>query len=245
MCTNFGAVSEQLKFIVRDFDARVLTQKTYDIAPKRTFSVATSLVNVLTIDDTFDVGETINQGSVTILSTAPEEIVCSAMLVNVSALYPEGAALAMVPQNAAPGTQEMAKAVGDPLKPIYRVAGVLDSGSAVDVGRATAFPCTNFSTVTERVKIVIRSVTGTQLANKDYDIGKNRTYTVSTHGSLLYAEDDSISPGAVLNQGSAVISASNPAKVFCSAVIFHASVTIPRAIDLHMARFNPIPGSME
>jgi hypothetical protein len=60
----------------------------------------------------------------------------------------------------------------------------------------------------------------------------------------LFFEDAVLSPGEVINQGSAEILASS-IEVFCSAMIVDADVNFPEDIALHLVRFNAIPGSQE
>src|SRR5215216_2839811 len=52
-------------------------------------------------------------------------------------------------------------AVGDTEQILYRVSGVFDSGGVFNTGVATAFHCTNFSGVTETIRIVLRDSNAT------------------------------------------------------------------------------------
>jgi hypothetical protein len=244
-CTNFGTVAERVKFVLRDWDATVLVQRTYDVGAKQTLRVGSHSVNAFGLDDTLTPGTSLNQASALISSSAPEKIVCSAMIMDAAAAYPEGIALPLVRFNRAPGSQEDGRAVSDPLQLLYRISGVVDSGAGPRAGNATAFHCTNFSTVTEKIQINLRNFNGAPVATEDYNIQAGRTFTVTTHLTRLYEEDQTISPDKVINLGSALIFGTAPSKIFCSSAIYDASSFTPKGIDLHAARFNPIPGSME
>ena len=140
------------------------------------------------------------------------------------------------------GTASLHAASGDPLKTIYRATGVTDSGQGTNVGRATAFHCTNFSSVTERLVIQIRSPVGQLLTNKSFDFPSHATLSASTHLADLFF-DSSLGTGLVL-EGFVVIS-STSALIICNAMIVDAASTSVNAVVLPMVRFNPWPGSQE
>jgi len=145
--------------------------------------------------------------------------------------YPEGAA----PQP---------EAVGDPLQRLYRISGVRDSGNGAEVGQATSFHCSSVSTVNETLVIRVRDFNGAIVGARSITIGPNRTRTLSTHFTRMFFEDATVSPGEVINQGSAEILATS-IQVFCSAMIVDAEVNLPEGIALHLVRFNAISGSQE
>src|SRR5262245_65802526 len=67
---------------------------------------------------------------------------------------------------------------------IYRVSGVLDDGATN--GTATSFHCTNFSGVTETIRIVVRSAGGTLMANASFTVPHLTTKTASTKHVVIY-----------------------------------------------------------
>ena len=136
-------------------------------------------------------------------------------------------------------------AVGDPLKLIYRISGVRDTGQATNVGVATTIHCTNFGSVSERVKYLVKGTTGDILANVTHTIGGGRTIAASTHFTALVNEEVNLTPGVIINPGSVTVSASSTEKIFCSAMIVDAASTVPQGIALHMVRFNPREGTEE
>ena len=140
------------------------------------------------------------------------------------------------------GTPSLHAATGDPLKAIYRVSGVTDSGGGSNVGRATSFHCSNFSSVTERILIQIRGAVGQLVASKSFDVPTQATLSTGTHGTDIFL-DGSLGTGLVL-EGLAVIQ-STSSLVICNAMIVDAASTSVHAVTLPMVRFNPWPGSQE
>jgi hypothetical protein len=145
------------------------------------------------------------------------------------------------PEGAAPEPQA---SVGDPLQRLYRVSGVRDNGGGIDSGQATSFHCTSISTVNETLQIRVRDFNGTPVGTRSIVITPNRTRTLSTHLTRLFFEDATLSPGEAIEQGSAEILATS-SQVFCSAMIISAAANVPEGIELHLVRFNAIPGSQE
>ncbi len=155
------------------------------------------------------------------------------------------AALIAIPPVQAQQNASAGRAVGDPQKLIYRIAGVRDSGDASNVGVATTIHCTNLSPVAETVRYVIRTAGGTVAANVSKTIDAGGTEAASTHFTAMVDEDGVLAPGVSINPGSAAIFATSPQKVFCSAMIVDAAATVPQGIALHMVRFNPITNTQE
>jgi hypothetical protein len=145
--------------------------------------------------------------------------------------YPEGAA----PEPTA---------VGDPLRRLYRVSGVRDNGGGPEAGQATSFHCTSASTVNETLAIRVRDFNGVIVGARTITIAPNRTRTLSTHFTRMFFEDGTVSPGEAIEQGSAEILATS-IQVFCSVMIVDAAAISPQGIELHLVRFNAIPGSQE
>jgi hypothetical protein len=134
------------------------------------------------------------------------------------------------------------KAVGGPLKLIYRVSGVRDDGTGAGV--ATSFHCTSGSAVNETLRIGVRNNAGSVAGMQTVPISPNRTITMSTHSTNIFGNDRLLAPGVVIIQGSAQILATSN-KVFCSAMIVDAAAAVPQGIALHMVRFDPFPGTQE
>jgi hypothetical protein len=130
----------------------------------------------------------------------------------------------------------------DPEVIIYRFPGVVDDGSPVGAGVATAFHCTNFSGVTETLRIVVRQANTVIRANFDVQVFHLATVTLSTHGTVLY--NDGILNTNIVNQGTAAIAATST-NIICTAVTLDASSAVPNGFALRGIRFNPIPGSQE
>jgi hypothetical protein len=134
--------------------------------------------------------------------------------------------------------------VGGPLALNYVVPGVFDNGGAFNAGVATLFHCTNTSTTSENVQIVVRTFDGTIVGNVTFSMASASTITSGTHQTALFTEDVTLSAGTTINQGQAFIFATSQF-VFCSAMIVDAAATIPNGIALHMVRFGPLQGTQE
>jgi hypothetical protein len=104
-CTSFSTVDEKIVFALRDFDGDVITQKSVTVEPQHTITASTHDTRVFTEDRLLSPGVVINQGSVRISATSTN-IICSAMIVDASAAFPEGIALHLVRFNPIAGTQE-------------------------------------------------------------------------------------------------------------------------------------------
>jgi hypothetical protein len=151
---------------------------------------------------------------------------------------------AQAQQRSAEGISPPPKAVGDPLQLIYRVSGVRDNGGAAEAGTATTFMCTSISNVDETLRIRVRDFNGTIVGTRTVTVPPNQTKTISTHLTRGFFDDATLSPGEVINQGSAAIQATS-INIFCSAMIVDAAVAFPEGIALHLVRFNPIAGTEE
>ncbi|HYU11796.1 MAG TPA: hypothetical protein VEK82_04415 [Stellaceae bacterium] len=133
--------------------------------------------------------------------------------------------------------------VGDPLNTLYIFPGVRDSGEADNTGVATSIHCSNFSSVLEKIQYIVLNYDGHTKVNSIGNIGPAQTKTVSTHQTQLYFEDVALNTGAI-EQGVVGVSATNNNMV-CTAQVLDASANVPRGIDLHGIRLNPIPGTQE
>jgi hypothetical protein len=138
---------------------------------------------------------------------------------------------------------EDARAPAKPFKPIYRVAGVYDSGGGGGQGVATAITCSSFSNEAEKIKLVIRRDTGTVA----FAIN---TLTIAPMGSASLLTHAMAMPfGAPLNTGamwgSATISATSTGMT-CTAMTVGGSPSAPGGgAALHMTRLSPIKGTEE
>jgi len=158
----------------------------------------------------------------------------------VALLVPAAAQQRAYPEGGAPAPN----AVGDPLLRIYKVSGIRDNGGGSESGVATSFHCTSFSTVNETLRIGVRNFNATIAGARTVTIAPNRTMTISTHATRGFTEDAIISPGVLINQGSAEIQATS-VSVFCSVMIVDASTNNGQGIALHLVRFNAIPATEE
>jgi hypothetical protein len=158
----------------------------------------------------------------------------------IALLVPAAAQQRPFPEGSAPAP----KAVGDPLLRIYKVSGIRDNGGGADTGVATTFHCTSFSTVNETLRIGVRNFNASIAGARTVTIAPNNTMTISTHTTRGFTEDAIISPGTIINQGSAEIQATS-VNVFCSAMIVDASTNNGQGIALHLVRFNVIPDTEE
>ena len=134
-------------------------------------------------------------------------------------------------------------AAGDPEIVIYRFPGVLDSGGGPVVGVATVFHCTNFSGVTETIRIVVRDFNTTIKANDTQSVAHLSNVTIATHDTGVYAEDKVLLTGGVA-QGTAAIAATS-VNIICTAMTIDAAGSKPDGVALRGIRFNPVPGSQE
>ena len=135
-------------------------------------------------------------------------------------------------------------AVGDAETILYRFPGVTDDGGGVRTGVATSFHCTNFSGVTETVRIVVRNENDGLVANLALNISHLRTRTYTTHAVVLYGGPIAVLNTGLILQGSAAIAATSTS-VVCTAMTIDAASASPVGIKLHGVRFNPIPGTQE
>jgi hypothetical protein len=134
--------------------------------------------------------------------------------------------------------QPVQAAVGDPEAIIYRVSGVVDDNNVL----ATSFHCTNFSGVTETVRVVVRSSNTTLRANIALPVPHLNTIIFSTHHVTVYGDIPLATD--IMNGGTAAIAATSP-NITCTAMQIQTNSTIPVGIALHMTRFNPIPATQE
>jgi hypothetical protein len=136
-------------------------------------------------------------------------------------------------------------ASGDPPFIIYRASGVFDDGSTNATGTATAIHCTNASSVSEDLLIVIRTFNGAVIssATQTYTISSFRTWTIVTHATTTFEPDANLSSGFI-TQGMVAIG-STTKDMFCSFMLVGAASTTPQGISLHPVRYNSSSGTQE
>src|SRR5688572_12359832 len=83
------------------------------------------------------------------------------------------------------------------LTTIYVGSGVIDSGSAAELGIATAFHCTNVSGASANVRVLVLNLNGTVAANTTQTLAHGATRNWSTHGESTHREDFLLSTGEV------------------------------------------------
>ena len=149
-----------------------------------------------------------------------------------------------------PSQVTLPNATTDPLIPIYRTSGVRDDGQDLNLGVATVIHCTNLSSVTETLKIILRQWNGSVLSTQTFSIPATHTFTIATHGTALYDEDAimfgtgsfPVLPVQTIDQGNFTIS-STTTNMYCSVMMVDAASTSPVGVSLHMLRFNPMVGA--
>ena len=131
------------------------------------------------------------------------------------------------------------------LSTIYIIAGVHDNGGAANTGFASTVSCINASGATQTIQVKAYGATGGLRGTSSLAASHGQVRTFSTHGTAAFAEDDDISPGLEINGGSFLVLATSP-KVYCSAWMGDAALDPPASlVELHVVRFNPVPGTAE
>lgn len=113
---------------------------------------------------------------------------------------------------------------------LYSITGARDDGSADNTGIATTIHCTNPTRFTAQAQFVILNFNTTLAVNQTFAISKSRTFTASTHRTVIYDEDVSLASG-VLNEGWIRIFSDN-AQLLCSAEVVDAGPTPSFAVTL-------------
>ena len=139
--------------------------------------------------------------------------------------------------------QPVQAAQGDPEVIIYRFPGVRDDGGNPGAGVATVFHCTNFSGVTENIRLVTRNFDGTLRSNTAFPIDHLTTSTASTHLVNGLFNQHNLLTGTIA-QGTTAIAAT-AINVICTAMTIDAANLKIVGVSLRGIRFNPVPGSQE
>lgn len=146
------------------------------------------------------------------------------------------------PAEGSRGGQVAPQSTSDPLKVLYRIMGVRDSGG-YEQGTATVFHCTNFSNAMELISVKAYNYLGQLVANSTISAPSRWPKTIATHLTAAYNEDHVLSASG-MTQGYVVIS-STTTNLHCTAMTIDAASPVPVGVALHMIRFNPQPGSVE
>src|SRR5262245_39753531 len=134
--------------------------------------------------------------------------------------------------------------VNDPEVIIYRFPGVASQGTT-GTGGATAFHCTNFSGVTENVRIVVRLSDGSLSSNTLVAVSHLHTVVMPTRPVSAYFPVTQLGfPPVPIFGGTAAIAATS-INIICTAMVIDGAATVPDGVALRGVRFNPVPGSQE
>jgi hypothetical protein len=123
---------------------------------------------------------------------------------------------------------------------IYRASGVLDDGSAANLGTATVFHCTNYGKADTELRVILYNGTGVVVADMSLVVQNNITRSFSSHQTLAFEDYVWATPGPI-KQGSAKIM-STSLNVACSGAVVPADAGIPQGTPLHLSRFNEASG---
>ena len=104
-CTNLTTTSQQVQYILRDFDHTLGASPTFTLAAGRTHTSSTHGTVLFNEDANLSLGRVYEQGLLAILATNPN-VICSVHVVDAAVAIPNGIDLHLVRYNAAPGTQE-------------------------------------------------------------------------------------------------------------------------------------------
>lgn len=105
-CTNWTTATHRVRFVLRDFNAVVVGDKTFTIGPTYTLTVATKSEGAYALDGVLlPAGKSLNMGSVRIFATAAG-ITCNAVIVNAAGTNQTGVDLHLLRYNAISGTLE-------------------------------------------------------------------------------------------------------------------------------------------
>ena len=104
-CTNWAASTQQVRYVVRNFDSTIVVNTTVNILAKRTHTASTHGTVAFNEDAFLSTGTLIEQGSVVISATSPN-VTCSVSVIDASTAAPVGIDLHLVRSNPLPATQE-------------------------------------------------------------------------------------------------------------------------------------------
>src|SRR5262249_19558170 len=102
--TNFSGVTENIRFVTRDFDAGIRSNFAFPIPHLRTITLTTHATNAYSETGELATG-LVAQGTTAIAATSIN-IICTAMTIDASAFTPVGVALRGIRFSPVPGSQE-------------------------------------------------------------------------------------------------------------------------------------------
>ena len=103
-CTNFSGVTENVRFVTRNFDASLKSNLTMTLDHLATKTASTRITLSYSSSLILDTGE-VTQGTTAIAATSID-IICTAMTIDSSATKPVGVALRGIRFSPVPGSQE-------------------------------------------------------------------------------------------------------------------------------------------
>ena len=104
-CTNWTAATQQLRFLIRNFDGGIKSNTTQPLVSLGTFTASTHYTAAYVENAHLSPFQGISQGSLRIFATAAQ-ITCTAQVIDASSITPLGVPLHLVRHNAWPGSQE-------------------------------------------------------------------------------------------------------------------------------------------
>lgn len=104
-CTNFSTVTENIRYLILNFNGIVVADVTATVASFRTHTASTHGTVMFNEDAFLSTGTVIEQGFAIIQATSPK-VFCSAMIIDAAAAVPNAVSLHMVRVSPVPGTQE-------------------------------------------------------------------------------------------------------------------------------------------
>jgi hypothetical protein len=103
-CTNFSGVTENIRFVTRNFDTTIQGNAVFPFGHLRTITAATKGTAAYDEDVTLNTG-LVQQGTTAIAATSIN-IICTAMTIDASTAAPIGVALRGIRFSPVPGSQE-------------------------------------------------------------------------------------------------------------------------------------------
>src|SRR3954469_23549392 len=89
------------------------------------------------------------------------------------------------------------QAATSPLTTLYRIAGVLNNSTQPFPGVATYFSCSSFSSVNERLRVIVKNFDGAVQADSTFTVASRRNFTIITNFTRLAGADTTLLTGSV------------------------------------------------
>jgi len=102
-CTNFSGVTENIRFVTRDFDGTLKTNHVFTVNHLTTRNAGTHPIANISAN-TLDTGFV--SGGTTAIAATSINIICTAMIIDATGALTHGVALRGIRFNPAPGSQE-------------------------------------------------------------------------------------------------------------------------------------------